>query len=46
MSEIDRAELRRLLDAATPRPWWQDWVEGDEFKATRDRSCAASAEGC
>ena len=33
MSEIDRAELRRLLDAATPRPWWQEWVEGDEWFA-------------
>ena len=33
MSEIDRAELRRLLAAATPRPWWQDWVEGDEWFA-------------
>ena len=33
MSEIDRAELRRLLDAATPRPWWQEWVEGDEWYA-------------
>ena len=33
MSEIDRAELRWLLDAATPRPWWQEWVEGDEWYA-------------
>ena len=33
MSEIDRAELRRLLDAATPGPWWQEWVEGDEWYA-------------
>ena len=33
MSEIDRAELRRLLDEATPRPWWQEWVEGDEWFA-------------
>ena len=33
MSDIDRAELRRLLDAATPRPWWQEWVEGDEWYA-------------
>ena len=33
MSDIDRAELRRLLDAATLRPWWQEWVEGDEWYA-------------
>ena len=25
---------------------WPNWVEGDEFKATRDASCAASADGC
>lgn len=25
---------------------WPNWVEGDEFKAARDRSCAASAKGC
>ncbi|MGB3737865.1 MAG: M28 family metallopeptidase [Pontixanthobacter sp.] len=25
---------------------WPNWVEGDEFKATRDASCAASPDGC
>ncbi|MCR2832438.1 M28 family metallopeptidase [Parerythrobacter lacustris] len=25
---------------------WPNWVEGDEFKAARDASCAASAKGC
>lgn len=25
---------------------WPNWVEGDEFKATRDESCAASDSGC
>ena len=33
MSEVDRAELCRLLDEATPRPWRQEWVEGDEWYA-------------
>ena len=33
MSDIDRAELRRLLDEATQGPWWQEWVEGDEWYA-------------
>lgn len=25
---------------------WPNWVEGDEFKAIRDESCAASDSGC
>ncbi len=25
---------------------WPNWVEGDEFKATRDESCAAADKGC
>jgi Zn-dependent M28 family amino/carboxypeptidase len=25
---------------------WPNWNEGDEFKATRDKSCAADAKGC
>ena len=25
---------------------WPNWVAGDEFRATRDRSCAGSAKGC
>lgn len=25
---------------------WPNWVEGDEFRAIRDRSCAAGAKGC
>ena len=33
MSDIDRTELRRLLDAATPGPWWHEWVDGDDWWA-------------
>ena len=51
MSEVDRAELRRLLaeappeamtdrtelrklaEAATPGPWWHEWVDGDDWWA-------------
>ncbi|QPC98818.1 M28 family peptidase [Qipengyuania soli] len=25
---------------------WPNWVEGDEFKATRDETCAADDKGC
>ena len=25
---------------------WPNWVDGDEFKAARDASCAASDKGC
>ena len=25
---------------------WPNWVEGDEFRAIRDESCAAAASGC
>ena len=25
---------------------WPNWNEGDEFKAVRDQSCAASEKGC
>lgn len=25
---------------------WPNWVEGDEFRATRDESCAANDNGC
>ena len=27
------AELRRLLDEATPGPWWHEWVDGDDWWA-------------
>ena len=33
MSDVDRAELRRLLDEATPGPWWHEWVDGDDWWA-------------
>jgi len=35
--------LGRMLGDSTS---WPNWVEGDEFKATRDESCAASEAGC
>ncbi len=35
--------LGRMLANSTS---WPNWVEGDEFKATRDESCAASETGC
>ena len=35
--------LGRMLGNSTS---WPNWVEGDEFKATRDESCAASEAGC
>ncbi|MGB7374311.1 M28 family metallopeptidase [Pontixanthobacter sp.] len=35
--------LGRMLANSTS---WPNWVEGDEFKATRDESCAASQTGC
>ena len=25
---------------------WPNWVEGDEFRAIRDKDCAASPSGC
>ena len=25
---------------------WPNWVEGDEFKKTRDDSCTAAETGC
>jgi len=25
---------------------WPNWVEGDEFRAIRDESCAGGASGC
>ncbi|UIP07196.1 M28 family metallopeptidase [Erythrobacter sp. SDW2] len=33
---------RMLADSSS----WPNWVEGDEFKATRDESCAADEAGC
>ena len=27
------AELRRLAEAATPGPWWHEWVGGDDWWA-------------
>ena len=27
------AELRRLAEAATPGPWWHEWVDGDDWWA-------------
>ncbi|OZA92378.1 MAG: peptidase M28 [Erythrobacter sp. 34-65-8] len=35
--------IGRMLASSTS---WPNWVEGDEFKATRDESCAASDSGC
>lgn len=29
----DVAELRRLAEAATPGPWWHEWVDGDDWWA-------------
>ena len=29
----DRTELRRLAEAATPGPWWHEWVDGDDWWA-------------
>lgn len=36
-------ELGRMLAMSTS---WPNWVDGDEFRATRDESCAADAAGC
>ena len=33
---------RTLADSTS----WPNWVEGDEFKATRDEDCAADGAGC
>lgn len=33
---------RMLADSSS----WPNWAEGDEFKATRDASCAADEPGC
>ena len=30
---MNRTELRKLAKAATPGPWWQEWVDGDEWFA-------------
>ncbi len=35
--------LGRMLAMSTS---WPNWVAGDEFKATRDESCAAAEAGC
>ncbi|MEP5937797.1 MAG: M28 family metallopeptidase [Erythrobacter sp.] len=35
--------LGRMLGESSS---WPNWVEGDEFKATRDESCAANESGC
>ena len=35
--------IGRLLGESTD---WPNWYAGDEFRATRDRSCAAAAGGC
>jgi Zn-dependent M28 family amino/carboxypeptidase len=35
--------IGRMLASSTS---WPNWVEGDEFKGTRDESCAASDSGC
>ena len=35
--------LSRMLAESTS---WPNWNEGDEFRATRDAECAASAVGC
>ena len=29
----DREELRKLAEAATPGPWWHEWVDGDDWWA-------------
>lgn len=35
--------LGRMMAESTS---WPNWVEGDEFRATRDESCAANDNGC
>lgn len=35
--------LGRMMAMSTS---WPNWIEGDEFRATRDASCAASEAGC
>lgn len=35
--------LGRMMGMSTS---WPNWVEGDEFKATRDESCEAADTGC
>ncbi len=35
--------IGRMLGDSTS---WPNWVEGDEFKATRDEDCAADGTGC
>ena len=35
--------LGRMMAMSTS---WPNWVEGDEFRAVRDESCAATNEGC
>ena len=35
--------LGQMLGQSTS---WPNWVDGDEFKATRDESCAANDSGC
>ena len=35
--------LGRMLATSTS---WPNWIDGDEFKATRDQSCAANDNGC
>ncbi|MCA1662031.1 MAG: M28 family peptidase [Novosphingobium sp.] len=38
--------LYRLGRALAEGTTWPNWNEGDEFKAIRDKSCAASPDGC
>ncbi len=35
--------LGRMMGTSTS---WPTWIEGDEFRATRDTSCAGSDKGC
>ncbi len=35
--------LGRMMGTSTS---WPNWIEGDEFRATRDTSCAGSDKGC
>lgn len=38
--------LYRLGRTLAEGKTWPNWHEGDEFRAARDKDCAASADGC
>ncbi|MFO6446615.1 M28 family metallopeptidase [Erythrobacter sp. NE805] len=44
MADLDLYyRLGRMMATSTS---WPNWTQGDEFRATRDASCAAGAKGC